>query len=83
MHHFVLPRVPKIVTLICKNIEPIIFVASLALTLWLITQKIKAHARDQGLGVHYWAHVCVSWCAFVFVGEGHNPWHTHLIRLHM
>jgi hypothetical protein len=54
--------VPENVTLICQNIEPIIFYASLASTEWLITQKIKAQARDQGSGMHYWAWVC----AFVF-----------------
>ncbi len=55
-----IPCVPEILTLMYKNIKLIIFVDSLALTEWLITQKIKAPAKYQGSNVHYRerAHVC-------------------------
>ncbi len=54
-----LPCVPEIATLICKNIEPIIFVASLALTEWLTTQKNKGTSTRLRLG-H--ALLCASLC---------------------
>ncbi len=48
-----------------QNIKPIIFVSSLTLTKWLLTQKIKAWARNKGSGLHYWAHDRVCQHAFV------------------
>ncbi len=47
-----LPRVPEILTFIFKNIEPKIFVASLALTEYLKTEKIKALSLDLSLDMH-------------------------------
>jgi hypothetical protein len=65
-----IPCKPEILTLIYRNIEHIIFVDSLGLTEWLITQKIKAWALlgHALLGVH----LCLPTCFC----DGRNPWHT-------
>ncbi len=43
-----LPCVPEILTFIFMNIEPLFFVASLALTKQLKTQKFKAREYESG-----------------------------------
>ncbi len=85
----ILPGVPGIVTLICKNIEQIIYQCFFILFEPLNSPKFKAQAHLPAFvrvsRPSYFTLpecVCVSRHAFVFPGmhfslhKGHNPWHT-------
>jgi hypothetical protein len=66
---------PEIVNLTCKNIESIVFVASLALIKQLKTQKFKAQVQDHRSGSVAGTHLSSAGVRLT-VCEGHDPGNT-------